>query len=60
MNIHNKNTRKKTSLVGKSPVMVSIIYSENHINAGNLPVMSRSQPVIAGNYLRSSGAVWCR
>ena len=50
---------KWTSLFGKShsPVTVNILYSESHINAGNMPVMSRSQPVIAGNYLQPGGAM---
>ena len=49
---------KETSLAGKSPVTVNILYSEtSFISAGNLLVMIRSQPVIAGNYSRSGGAV---
>ena len=51
---------KWTSLVGRSLVTVRILYSESHIYARNLPVMSRSQPVIAGSYLETGGAVRCR
>ena len=50
---------KYTSLVGKSPVTVSILYSKTNIRAGNLPLMSRSRPVIAGKYLQTGGAVRC-
>ena len=50
----------RSNLVGKSPITVNIPYIAININAGNLLVMRRSQPVIAGNHLQSGGAVQCR
>ena len=34
--------------VNRRKVTVNIVYSESHMNASSLPVMSRSQPVTAG------------